>query len=103
MSARTVLHQLTLASIEAEGHIGDYDRLAWRCGCERDGDRWWLCGYHDGFEDAALLIGETLQKHHPEPDFIITMRADVAEITICAECRDDWPCPTYKTIVEDDR
>lgn len=62
------------ASIEAQprvAHPGRYEHSDDReCGChERDGG-WWLCLYHDGFQDAeAIMLGmiERLAANH-RPD-----------------------------------
>lgn len=49
MATMTPPHPLTIKSIE---HIASRtDHGAW-C-CERKGDRWWLCDYHQGFDDGV--------------------------------------------------
>lgn len=61
VSALKVLHPLTLASIEMQ---------AWKCGCERRAGweattgKWWLCGYHEGFEDGIAAMAE----HQPKEE-----------------------------------
>ena len=27
------------------------------CGCHGRGDKWWLCSYHEGFEDGVQAAG----------------------------------------------
>lgn len=45
----------TLASIKSQGTYGDG---TYQCGCEQRGPRkrWWLCQYHEGFDDAIATI-----------------------------------------------
>ena len=45
----------TLASIRSDLNRGDNDE--YRCGCEyrrvaNDRHRWFLCGYHEGYDDG---------------------------------------------------
>ena len=35
---------------------------AGRCGCERRGERWYLCQYHDGYNDGINETGEDGQR-----------------------------------------
>ena len=53
----TDLHPRTLASIHLQG-VDDGGNI--RCGCCHRGDRWWLCAYHDGYEDALDAVAEVL-------------------------------------------
>jgi hypothetical protein len=56
MSGRQSIHPLTEASIELQGPSLMVSQFG--CGCElRDGweattGKWWLCSYHEGFEDG---------------------------------------------------
>jgi hypothetical protein len=54
VSARKSIHPATLASIEAQGETGDAVYDQWRCSCERDRRTgvWWMCAYHEGYDDA---------------------------------------------------
>lgn len=50
----------TLASIEAGGAHATKHVIAYDCGCDRmtTGDKWHLCQYHQGFDDALDLPAE---------------------------------------------
>jgi hypothetical protein len=66
MSVRKSIHPLTEASIRAQGVLPEASPSFsdWACGCElRDGweattGKWWLCGYHEGFEDGIEARGD---------------------------------------------
>jgi hypothetical protein len=64
VSGRKSIHPLTEESIRLQGPslVGMLSQFG--CGCElRDGweattGTWWLCGYHDGFEDGIEARGD---------------------------------------------
>lgn len=64
MSGRKSIHPLTEESIRLQGPslVGMLSQFG--CGCElRDGweattGKWWLCSYHDGFEDGIEARGD---------------------------------------------
>lgn len=41
-------HDLTLENIL---YVADYSPDA--CGCEHRGDRWFMCTYHEGYDDGV--------------------------------------------------
>lgn len=60
MSGRAwdTLHPVTQHDIEIQGcDPGEVVPEAFggvrHCGCEKRGDRWWLCSYHVGFDEGA--------------------------------------------------
>ena len=62
MSGTTIPpHLLTVASMNLQGCQGEELVLReWRCGCVERKGLWWLCQYHQGFDDGAeqaLLAG----------------------------------------------
>jgi hypothetical protein len=88
MSARTFIHQLTEESIRLQ------DPRDGGCGCElRDGweattGKWWLCGYHEGFEDGIYAMTE----HHPKVDVALTLAGELTSRLVCPRCDEPWPC-----------
>lgn len=53
MSGRKSIHWLTEESIErSEWDIHGGGHRGFSCGCEVRGMKWWLCSYHEGFEDG---------------------------------------------------
>lgn len=63
-------HPLTVASVHLQGGrsaTGARWRTSFQCGCshQESTDRWWLCGYHEGFDDgveAVLRAGEATRR-----------------------------------------
>ena len=55
-------HDLTLENIL---YVADYSPDA--CGCEHRGDRWFMCTYHEGYDDGVVGIMERVHGP-PMPD-----------------------------------
>jgi len=51
-------HDLTVENIL---YVADYSPNA-ACGCEHRGDRWFLCSYHDGYDDGVERMVEILER-----------------------------------------
>lgn len=57
MSGRKDIDLRTQDSIFLQGADLSTDRtVRFRCGCEQRGAKWWLCQYHEGFEDAIDVL-----------------------------------------------
>ena len=57
-------HDLTLENIL---YVADYSPDA--CGCEHRGDRWFLCTYHEGYDDGVeRMVGIMERVHGPRAD-----------------------------------
>ena len=58
-------HDLTLENIL---YVADYSPDA--CGCEHRGDRWFLCTYHEGYDDGVERMVGIMERVHgpPMPD-----------------------------------
>ena len=53
-------HDLTLENILG---VADYSPDA--CGCEHRGDRWFMCTYHEGYDDGVRMVGIMERVHGP--------------------------------------
>lgn len=93
MSGHLSIHPLTLASIEMQRDAvfpdGSRRRIGSACGCELRAGKWWLCGYHDGFEDSIAAMAE----HHPKVDVTLTLAGELTSRLVCPRCDEPWPCP----------
>jgi hypothetical protein len=58
-------HDLTLENIRC---VADYSDDA--CGCEHRGDRWFMCAYHEGYDDGVERMVWIMERVHgpPMPD-----------------------------------
>lgn len=58
-------HDLTLENIL---YVADYSDDA--CGCEHRGDRWFMCTYHEGYDDGVERMVWIMERVHgpPMPD-----------------------------------
>ena len=54
------LAQSTRDSIDLQG-VDEDELLMRRCGCDPRPSGWWLCQYHDGWQDAAEDVTTTLE------------------------------------------
>ena len=94
MSGRESIHPLTEASIELQGPslVGMVSQFG--CGCERRAGweattgKWWLCGYHEGYEDAIDVLAE----HGPKWTAIVSLSEELTARLICPRCDEPWPC-----------
>ena len=53
-------HDLTVENIL---YVADYSPDA--CGCEHRGDRWFMCTYHEGYDDGVRMVGIMERVHGP--------------------------------------
>jgi hypothetical protein len=94
MSGRKSIHPLTEESIELQGPslVGMVSQSG--CACElRDGweattGKWWLCSYHDGFEDGIAAMAE----HQPKVNVTVTLAGELTSRLVCPRCDEPWPC-----------
>lgn len=93
MSGRKSIHPLTEASIQAQGVCSAVDEYAeWPCGCEHRSiclPGWWLCGFHEGYEDGV----EALAEHGPKWTATVTLGEELTARLACPRCQEPWPCP----------
>jgi hypothetical protein len=90
LEVRPSVHPLTEASIERQGwDFNAGGRNGFTCGCEVRGTKWWLCGYHEGFEDGV----EALAEHGPKWTATVTLGEELTARLECPRCEEPWPCP----------
>ena len=54
------LAESTRDSIDMQG-VDEDEAPMRRCGCEERPNGWWLCSYHDGWQDSAEDVTTTLE------------------------------------------
>lgn len=93
MSARKNIDHRTLESIQ---YGWEHTPPHSRCGCQKVGDGWYLCQYHEGYEDAAgatpegkveedrqLMMMVLRGRHYDDP--VLTAFADALQVALDAD------------------